>query len=77
MGLNSGAAIKVDSVSQEYNHIGLQRCACGGRWRPTSQALLREGDKHFDLIKAVCQKCGLETEFLFDVSSFFGPPSET
>jgi len=72
MDLNSGAATKVNSISEEYDHIGAQRCACGGRWRSVSQALLQDGDRHFDMIKAVCQKCGLETEFLFDISSFFG-----
>ncbi len=72
MGLNFSAALKVNGIPQEYEHIGLQRCACGGRWRPVSQALLQDGDRHFDLIRARCQKCGLETEFLFDISSFFG-----
>ncbi len=72
MGLNSRAAIKVNSISQEYTHIGSQRCVCGGRWQLTSQTLLQDGDHYFDLIKAVCQKCGLEVEFLFDISSFFG-----
>ncbi len=64
--------IIVDSVAQEYAYIRRQRCPCGGRWRPVSQSLLEKGEDHFDLIKTRCENCGLEAEFLFDISSFFG-----
>jgi hypothetical protein len=65
-------AIKVDSVAQEYLYVARQGCSCGGRLRPTGQALLEYKGRRYDLLKTQCQACGSHGEFLFDINSFFG-----
>lgn len=65
-------AIAVDSVEEEYAIIAAERCACGGRFHVVRQSLVRSGDRSYDLLEAICQRCGQPREFLFDVSAFFG-----
>ncbi|WP_343696258.1 hypothetical protein [Flavobacterium sp.] len=60
-------AIKVKSVSEEYQIV---RKLCPG-CQINGQALLSEGNKHYDLLKATNEK-GEEVNYYFDINSFFG-----
>ncbi len=65
-------AIPVDSVAQEYCILAGQTCPCGGHFRPVRQALLHDQGRYYDLLEAVCQQCGAQRRFLFDIHTFFG-----
>jgi len=60
-------AIKVKSVSEEYQIV---RKICPN-CKMNSQALLSEGNKHYDLLKLTNEK-GEEVKYYFDINSFYG-----
>lgn len=72
MEIDFSQAIPVAGVAQEYDLIAAQGCACGGCWQVTVQRLLFQADRPYDLLEAVCQQCGRERRFLFDIGSSFG-----
>ncbi|MBI2251203.1 MAG: hypothetical protein HYU63_00295 [Armatimonadetes bacterium] len=63
-------AIKVNSISEEYNYISRQKCKCTGEYDKVSQAVYPH--ELLDQIKAVCKNCKAEKDFWFNISSFFG-----
>ena len=65
-------AIAVNSVAEEYRYLRWQKCACGGRYRLLHQLLRKQDEKHLDVLRVCCGKCGAERDFEFDISSFFG-----
>ncbi|MBM3466164.1 MAG: hypothetical protein FJX76_29095 [Armatimonadetes bacterium] len=68
-------AVRVNSIREEYEYLGKQRCACGGGWNRQSQALLfDESQVPHDKITVKCAECGKTADFYFDVSAFFGKP---
>lgn len=68
-------AIDVDSVAQEHEIVGRQRCDCGGKLQLKRQSLLAHEDGHYDLIEVQCEACHEPRVFLFDVSDFFDQDS--
>ncbi|MCI9845356.1 hypothetical protein [Flavobacterium pectinovorum] len=60
-------AIKVNSVAEEYK-IAKKLCP---NCTMNGQALLNEGNKHYDLLKLTNEK-GEEVKYYFDINSFFG-----
>ncbi|WP_417942959.1 hypothetical protein [Flavobacterium sp. RS13.1] len=60
-------AIKVNSVAEEYK-IAKKLCP---NCTMNGQALLSEGNKHYDLLKLTNEK-GEEVKYYFDINSFFG-----
>jgi len=72
MELDYSRAIPVQNIPQEYAFIAAQRCPCTGRLEVTRQALVFHAGQPYDLLFAVCQRCGQEHRFLFDIRSFFG-----
>lgn len=70
-------AVKIGSVEAEYAHLRSTLCSCGGPHAGVKQTLLRDSSgKPYDQIDAACAKCGAPRTFLFDISSFFGKPSQ-
>jgi hypothetical protein len=68
-------ARKVSSIRAEYEHIAGQRCTCGAAWEKVSQALqFDDNQTPHDRIEVKCSACGKKSDFLFDVSEFFGKP---
>ena len=60
-------AIKVKSVSEEYQIVRKLCPNC----KMNGQALLSEGNKHYDLLNLTNEK-GEEVKYYFDINSFFG-----
>lgn len=66
------SAVKVESVDTEYRYVAEQRCdGCGGRLAQDGQALFQQGPRSFDVLHTVCNDCGTERDFTFDITSFF------
>jgi len=63
---------EVTGVQMEYMHIEAERCVCGGKWEVLEQALIEHEGKPYDQIRVRCQRCGLERDFFFDISAFYG-----
>jgi len=64
-------AIAVNSIEEEYEYVNSQRCKCGGCYERTMQSF-SEGPIEHDILTVKCVKCGLEAQFVFDISSFYG-----
>ncbi|MGC8874446.1 MAG: hypothetical protein ACP5SI_08390 [Chloroflexia bacterium] len=69
---NQSEAIPVNSIAEEYRIVSRARCACGGTLHVERQALLFREEHPYDLLEAVCQRCGQLQRFLFNIESFFG-----
>ena len=65
-------AITVNSVPEEYEILETIDCDCGGKFSMIQQALVENDKKFYDILTCVCQNCKKETEFIFDINSFFG-----
>jgi hypothetical protein len=67
---NVSAAIKVNSVPEEYAYLRQQRCLCGGSYNRDAQGLLQIDGLYYDELEVSCVKCGRKDKFLFDINSF-------
>ncbi|MBC7263576.1 MAG: hypothetical protein H5T64_04360 [Chloroflexi bacterium] len=67
-------AIPVSSIAEEYKYLEKIGCpACGGLLGLEKQILLEDkAGRHYDLLVVRCRDCGHQTDFLFDIHSFFG-----
>ena len=64
-------------VEQERWTLQQLQCDCGSRWTEIGpQQLMQLDGKPSDVYRATCDACGGETMVDFDVSSFFGRPSD-
>jgi len=63
---------EITGVQMEYMHIEAERCDCGGKWEVLEQALIEHDGKPYDQIRVRCERCGLERDFFFDISAFYG-----
>jgi hypothetical protein len=72
MKVDTGQAVAVDSVEQEYALVAARTCSCGGHFRVLGQTLVVRDGRPYDLLDVVCQQCGQKGQFLFDIQSFFG-----
>ena len=63
-------AMSVSHVLQEYIFMNDFRCGCqhGGKLKLTRQLLTSYNNCPMDLLKAICQNCGAQYEFYFDIS---------
>jgi len=64
-------AFLVSSVDEEYDILESTQCECGGFFRSTGQELLMEEGHYYDLLHGVCNKCGEERDFYFNVDEVF------
>lgn len=68
-----GAPEKIDSVEDEWRHLGRKRCECGGTFLIGTQS--HEWDerkgRHYLVDHAQCSQCGRAKKFAFDVSGYF------
>ena len=70
--------IPCNSVAEEYRYVLGTRCKCGSTLDLldlVSQNLISSNEDTLDchdVISCHCLKCGQDTEFAFDISSFFG-----
>lgn len=69
---------KVHSHDQEYWALTRSRCSCGTAY--TRKSVVRrsvesnEDDVPVDVLTVMCLHCGDVSEFMFDISTFFGKP---
>ncbi len=68
-------AIVVNSVTEKYEYISKQRCKCGGSFKRITQAFFSVPFEH-DILTVKCVKCGFETDFIFNISSFYDKYTE-
>jgi hypothetical protein len=61
----AGDLVRVHSVQEEYFHLMVRACACGGAWFPHGQRVERTGDRLVHHVTARCAKCGKEWTFHF------------
>ncbi len=66
--------IPANSVTFELAHIAAQRCTCGGHYHVKSQQQLLANELPIDRVRAVCEACGAERAFYFDIHTFYGDP---
>jgi hypothetical protein len=66
-GLSIESAIKVKSVSEEYDYIRKNCSNC----KPSGQSLIKNNGKPYDVIRVINQD-GKEVSYYFDISSFYG-----
>ncbi len=64
--------IPANSITFEVVYVQAQRCECGGSYRFESQHLLMADDLPIDRLTAVCEACGTEQNFFFDIHAFYG-----
>jgi hypothetical protein len=67
---NVSAAIKVNSVSEEYAYLSRQQCSCGGSYNRDMQGLLHINGLYYDEHVISCVQCGRKEKILFDINSF-------
>jgi hypothetical protein len=65
--------ILVDSVDAEDRALGA--CACGGSWTLASEDVAPIGGRWFDALVVRCGRCGEHSRAVFDVTTFFEPPT--
>lgn len=68
-----GAPEKIDSVEDEWRHLGRKRCECGGFFLIGTQSHEWDGrrGRHYLVDHAQCSQCGRAKKFAFDVSGYF------
>jgi hypothetical protein len=70
MSLDLGLAVQVHSIAEEYAYITAHPCSCGGRWRVTAQAVLKDTQgRYYDRLDVICRKCGKHRSFSFHLRS--------
>jgi len=61
----AGGLVRVHSVQEEYFHLMVRACTCGGPWFSHEQAVERPGERLVHHVTARCAKCGKEQTFHF------------
>jgi len=61
----AGGLVRVHSVQEEYFHLMVRACACGGPWFSHEQVVERPGERLVHHVTARCAKCGKEQTFHF------------
>ncbi len=65
-------AVKVNSISEEYEIASKHKCDCGGQLKFNLQSLLENDGLFYDELHYICVECDKSYHFLFDINSFFG-----
>lgn len=66
-------AIPVRSVDEEDAWLG--NCDCGNSWRLVAEDVVPLSHRWFDALVLSCSRCGGTRRAVFDITSFFTPPS--
>lgn len=66
-------AIPVRSVDEEDAWLG--NCNCGDSWRLVAEDVVPISHRWFDALVLSCRRCGGTRRAIFDITSFFTPPS--
>jgi len=66
------ARTETDGISAEHDYTAKHRCANGGGWLWTKQALLSDGGRKYDQIDTKCSSSDDTRSFFFDITSFYG-----
>lgn len=66
-------AVPVVSIDAEDDILG--SCACGGRWLVRAEDVTPIHDHWYDALVVGCPRCGRCRRAIFDVTSFFSPPT--
>jgi hypothetical protein len=61
----AGGLVRIHSVQEEYFHLMVRKCVCGGPWFSHEQIVQRTGDRLVHHVTARCAKCGKERTFHF------------
>ncbi len=70
-----GNVVKVDSIDEEDAILGVCGCACGREWRLAAEEVVPIMNRWYDALVVTCPACGEIRRALFDITSFFSPPS--
>jgi hypothetical protein len=68
-----GRPVRVASVEEEDAILGA--CACGREWRLAAEDVVPISNRWYDALVVACPACGEVRRALFDITSFFAPPS--
>ena len=60
-----GDPVPVHSVQEEYFHLMVRRCACGGPWASTGQTAEPSGNRLLHRVSVRCASCGKERTLRF------------
>jgi hypothetical protein len=60
-----GEPVPVHSVQEEYFHLMVRRCACGGPWASTDQTVEPSGNRLLHRVAVRCASCGRERTLRF------------
>ncbi len=67
------AAVQVKSVDEE--DLLLATCKCGGEWDLAAEDVVPINGRWVDALVVRCRECGCFDRALFDITSFFTPPT--
>ena len=65
-------AVTVNSVTEEYVFLETTRHTCGTPYVSNGQALAGESGHYYDVLTASCPADGAQTDFYFNIDSFYG-----
>jgi hypothetical protein len=75
-GLDSDVARGVYSVaSVDDEDAALGKCPCGDRWLLAAEEVVPLSGRWYDALVVRCAGCGRTKRGVFDISSFFEPPT--
>ncbi len=69
--LINGATDEKSGAANERDYLLEQHCPSGGHWHETQQALVKHGDRQYDVLTLSCAD-GKQKELYIDITSFFG-----
>jgi hypothetical protein len=69
----SRSVIPVGSIEEEDAVLGT--CACGNSWIVAGEEVAPIRGRWYDALVVRCGGCGLVRRAVFDVTSFFSPPT--
>lgn len=61
--------------SVAHEDVLLGTCECGGSWRLSYEEVVPLSGRWFDAIVMRCATCGEYRRAVFDITSFFEPPT--
>ncbi len=65
--------VSVKSVDEEDNLLGA--CPCGSGWCLAAEEVVPLQDRWYDALVVSCPACGSVARAVFDITSFFAPPT--
>src|SRR5206468_6806476 len=72
---STSTIVTVNSIAEEDSHLG--KCECGGAWSLASEDVLPLHGRWLDALVMRCDLCARYRRGLFDITSFFHPPTRS